>query len=293
MGLDIRGYMARIPKLERFPTVDGLNDALAQLAAAQPELVRQKRVGSSQLGEPLLLTSIGDALDDSSVPNAFVFGMPHPNEPIGMATVQQLTRLLSSDAELRGALGYNWHFVPVADPDGTRLNEGWFGGPFTRGHYARHFYRPAPDQQVEWTFPFAYKRQYFDRALPETQALMRVIDELRPAFMFSLHNAEHGGVYYYVSRPAEPLYQTLQDIPAWEGLPLHRGEPELPKLLQEVAPATFVMPSAQEMYDFIEQFGGDPAANPMGGSSGATRHAWHVLSRGRDALLGRSARQRP
>src|SRR4051794_18702449 len=99
MALDIRGYMAGIPEIERFPTVDGLNDALAQLAATQPTLVRQKRVGTSQLGEPLLLTSLGDALDDPRVPNAFVFGMPHPNEPIGMATVQQLTRLLSDDAE--------------------------------------------------------------------------------------------------------------------------------------------------------------------------------------------------
>ena len=31
------------------------------------------------------------------------------------------------------------------------------------------------------------------------------------------------------------------------------------------------------MYDFIEQFGGDPAANPMGGSSDSYRQAaWHV-----------------
>lgn len=265
MTLDIREQMARVPEVARFPTVDELHAALAGLAARHPGLVRQKRVGTSRLGEPILLTSLGDDLAGDA-PNAFVFGMPHPNEPIGMLTVLELTRRLCDDAELRRALGYTWHVIPVADPDGTRLNEGWFGGPFTRGHYARHFYRPAPDQQVEWTFPFSYKRAYFDRVLPETQALMRVIDELRPAFMFSLHNAEHGGVYYYISRPAAPLYQLLQDIPGWEGLPLHLGEPELP-MLTPVAPAVFVMPSSEELYDFTERFGGDPTATRMGGSS--------------------------
>ena len=105
-----------------------------------------------------------------------------------------LGRLLCEDDALRDELGFSWHIMPCIDPDSTRLNEGWFAGPFTRRHYARHFFRPAPDQQVEWTFPLAYKSAYFDRTLPETEALMRVIDELRPELMYSLHNAEHGGV---------------------------------------------------------------------------------------------------
>src|SRR5690606_37540367 len=127
---------------------------------------------------------------------------------------------------LREALDYTWHFIPTVDPDGSRLNEGWFAGPFNRTHYARHFFRPAAHQQVEWTFPFAYKRAFFDKVLPETLALMRVIDELKPEFMYSLHNAEYGGVYYYLSDQAEPLYGLLGEIPGWEGLPLHLGEPE-------------------------------------------------------------------
>ena len=75
-----------------------------------------------------------------------------------------------------------------------RLNEGWLKGPFVRSHYGRHFYRPAGEEQVEWTFPFEYKKAYFDAVLPETLALMRQIDKRKPTLMCSLHNGELGGV---------------------------------------------------------------------------------------------------
>lgn len=259
--MDIRAYMASVPEMDRFYTVDELHQAMRDVADAYPDLASLRRIGTSRLGEPLHLLSIG-----SGSRNAFIFGMPHPNEPIGAMMVVHLTRLLCEDAALREALDYTWHFIPTVDPDGSRLNEGWFAGPFKRSHYARHFFRPASHQQVEWTFPFSYKRAFFDTVLPETLALMRVIDELKPELMYSLHNAEYGGVYYYLSRPAEPLYELLGEIPGWEGLPLHLGEPEMP-MLREVAPAVYIMPSKQEMYDWIEQFGGDPAARGGGDSS--------------------------
>ena len=85
--------------------------------------------------------------------DALVFGLPHPNEPIGGLTAVHLARRLADDADLRERLGHRWHVVACIDPDGLRLNEGWLAGPFTREHYLRHFYRPAGDEQVEWTFP--------------------------------------------------------------------------------------------------------------------------------------------
>lgn len=260
-SLDIRAYMSAVPDMERFYTVDELHQAMRDVAEQFPDLATLRRVGTSRLGEPLHLLSIG-----SGSQNAFVFGMPHPNEPIGAMMIVHLTRLLCEDASLREALDFTWHFIPTVDPDGSRLNEGWFAGPFKRSHYARHFFRPAGHQQVEWTFPFSYKRAYFDAVLPETLALMRVIDEVKPEFMYSLHNAEYGGVYYYLSRPAESLHALLGELPGWEGLPLHLGEPEMP-MLEEVAPAVFIMPSKEMMYDWTEQFGGDPAARAGGASS--------------------------
>jgi hypothetical protein len=259
--IDIRGYMSRVPEMERFLTVDELRRDMAALAEAHPELARLRRVGTSRLGEPIEMLTIGNGSRQ-----ALLFGCPHPNEPIGAMLVHHLAHLLCEDAELRGSLDYTWNLIACIDPDGTRLNEAWFAGPFTPTMYARHFYRPTATEQVEWTFPIAYKNLYFDRTLPETQALMRVIDELRPAFMFSLHNAGFGGVYYYISDPAEPLYPVFHQLPEWEGLALDLGEPEVP-WMTTFAPAIYDMVTAREAYDFTEQHGGDPAKHPMGTSS--------------------------
>ena len=68
----------------------------------------------------------------------------------------------STTAVFRDLLGHRWHVVACIDPDGLRLNEGWLAGPFTRGHYLRHFYRSAGDEQIEWTFPVDHKAAYFD-----------------------------------------------------------------------------------------------------------------------------------
>lgn len=271
--MDIRAYMAQIPEMPRFLAVDELHADLARLAERYPDLVRLRRVGTSRLGEPLHLLSIGQGRH-----NAFLFGCPHPNEPIGAMMVHHLTNLFCRDAALRESLDYTWHVIPCVDPDGTRLNEGWFAGPYTPMNYARHFYRPAPDQQVEFTFPVAYKRRYFDRALPETQMLMRAIDELRPRFMFSLHNGGFGGVSYYISRAAEPLYDTFRQVPAWEGLPLGLGEPEAP-YMPELAPAIFRMPASGEIYDQLEAHGADPTQTAIGASSNdyASRYGTFTL----------------
>lgn len=259
--MDIFGYTRAVPDIDRFLTVDELHNNLEDLSARYPEIVRRRRVGTSRLGEPLHLVSIGRGSK-----NAFLFGCPHPNEPIGAMMVHHLAHLLCDDATLRESLDYTWHLIPCVDPDGTRLNEAWFAGPFTPRNYARHFFRPASEQQVEWTFPVAYKRLYFDRTLPETEMLMRVIDDLQPTLMVSLHNAGFGGVYYYVSDPAEPIYETFHRLPESEGLPLNLGEPETP-YMEPLHPAIFRMPTSRGSYDYLEANGVDPTHRSSGTSS--------------------------
>jgi len=259
--LDIRQYMAAVPEMERFLTVDELNDDFARIAREHPEIARLERVGSSQLGEPIRMLSIG-----SGERNILLFACPHPNEPIGAMLVHHLARILCDDADLRDGMGFTWNLIACVDPDGTRLNEGWFAGPFTISNYARNFYRPAPHQQVEWTFPNFYKQNYFDRSLPESEMLMRVIDRLQPVVMGSLHNAGFGGVYYYISRDEPDLYPTFHELPTWEDLPLRMGEPEVP-YATEFAPAIFRMISTAEGYDYLEANGGDVSQHSQGGSS--------------------------
>lgn len=261
MGLDIRSYMAAVPEMDRFLTVDELNADFARIAREYSGIARLERVGSSKLGDPIHMLSIG-----SGARNILLFACPHPNEPIGAMLVHHLAQVLCDDADLRDGHGYAWNLITCVDPDGTRLNEGWFNGPFTVSNYARNFYRPAGHKQVEWTFPNFHMTNYFDRSLPESQMLMRVIDRLKPVLMGSLHNAGFGGVYYYLSHEEPGLYPTFYDLPMWEDLPLRLGEPEVPYAVQ-YAPAIFKMTSAAEAYDYMEANGADMSDYSHGGSS--------------------------
>ncbi len=253
--------MAAVPEMDRFLTVDELNADFERIAGEYPEIATLERVGSSQLGEPISMLSIG-----KGERNVLLFACPHPNEPIGAMLVHHFARLLCEDADLRDELGYTWNLITCVDPDGTRLNEGWFSGPFTVDNYARNFYRPASHKQVEWTFPNFYKQNYFDQSLPESEMLMRVIDRLKPVLMGSLHNAGFGGVYYYLSRDVPALHSIFHELPEWEGLPLSLGEPEVPYAV-EYAPAIFELITTAQSYDYMEANGGDMSDFSQGGSS--------------------------
>lgn len=250
-----------VPDFWAFPLVDELVHQLHQLASRYPQVAWAERVGTSRLGEPIPALRV-----EGGEREALVFGGVHPNEPIGGLTALHLAESLLATPPLRERLGYSWTIIPCIDPDGTRLNEGWFKGPFVRSHYGRNFYRPAGDQQVEWTFPFQYKNAYFDAVMPETFALMRLIDERKPALMCSLHNGELGGVYYYLSGPLPKVYPDLQAIPCRFGLPLDRGEPEVP-YVERFADAIYGMIRREDSYDFAEATGTDPLSDHSGASS--------------------------
>ncbi len=218
-----------VPAYDAFAGVDELHAGLRDIAARYPDVARLRRCGSSRQGDPLWCLTVGEP--DRSLPEALAFGLPHPNEPIGGLTALHLAERLCADRGLRDRLGHRWRIVDCADPDGLRLNEGWLRGPFTRSHYARNFFRPAGRDQVEWTFPINHEEAYFDDPIPETQALMRLIDEHRPALVASLHNSELGGAYYWLSRAEPALHPILQAVPRHLGIPLDRGEPEAPDLV--------------------------------------------------------------
>jgi hypothetical protein len=255
--------LSDLAPIDAFPTVDEVRAFTARLAAQYPDRVVIRDIGRSRQGDPIQLVSIEA---DSSRGPVLVIGQPHPNEPIGMATIIAMCERLASDPAALEATGASWHFVPCADPDGTRLNEGWFAGPWTREHYARNFYRPASDTQVEWTFPFSTDGFTVDAPMPETRALMTAIDEVHPVVAASLHNGELGGAYYYATSGADDLYPQLADLCVAHDIPLHMGDPETP-LSVVLAPAVYSVPTARQIYDLALAIGADPAALVSGGSS--------------------------
>jgi len=223
------------------PTVDQVVSEVEKLAADRPEVCRTRRIGTSRLGEPLRMLSVGHGRR-----NALVVGCPHPNEPIGLRTVLDLARRVVTTPELREGIDFSWHFVPCIDPDGTRLNEGWFDGPLTIRGYHENFYRPAFEDQPEWTFPVLDERAFFDRTLSETEALARVIDELRPSFQCSLHNADFGGVFFILNGGLPGMGEDLGQVAAAQGVPLSLG-PVDTLGWETAAPAVYLMPPAETL----------------------------------------------
>lgn len=256
-----------VPDYPAFMTVAELDAASAELARRYPDRVLLSEIGRSRDGRAITCLRIG-----RGGRRALLFGFPHPNEPIGSLMLDYLAEQLAADEELAAAFDFTWYIVKCADPDGATLNEGWFKGPFTPLNYALHFYRPAGNEQVEWTFPIEYKTLRFDRPIPETQALMKVIDQARPDFLYSLHNAGFGGVYFYVSGECPDLYAPFQALARAEDLPLALGEPEMP-YAKKFADAIYEMPGTRATYDYLEKYSGKDPAELIGAGTSSVDYA--------------------
>jgi len=119
-------------------------------------------------------------------------------------------------------------------------------------NYARHHYRPPTFQQIEWNFPVDYKTLQFHDPVPETQALMALMEQIRPDFVFSLHNSGFGGAYFYITEEAPSLYDPFHKLVESQDLPLHLGEPEMP-YMSMYANAIFKNTGIAEEYDYLRQ----------------------------------------
>ncbi|MEV8631909.1 M14 family zinc carboxypeptidase [Streptosporangium sp. NPDC051023] len=222
----LKQYLGRVPDASRFPTLPEIEDRLRRIHARHPETTALKVIGTSRGGRPLTMLSVGVGVARGDR-HAVVTGMPHPNEPTGTLGALALGDLLAADPSLVEELGLVWHLVPCVDPDGAALNYGWYGGPYTRRHYAEHIYRPPFPEQYEWTF----RRPDLDppglEPIPESAAVAAVIDELRPTLLITMHNGETGGLFAYVTHDLPGLVDGLGETGEATGLPIHGGPPEL------------------------------------------------------------------
>ena len=256
------GILECIPQYQEFPTLDELQASSARLVAEFPQVAQLQVVGTSSEGRLIELLTIGQGRR-----NALFLGAPHPNEPIGILTLEFLSRLLCERSDLREQLDCTFLIVKASDPDGLALNEGWFKGTFSPLTYALNYYRPPQDEQVEWGFPIHYKTLHFTTPPAETRAVMQLMQHYRPEFLYSLHNASFCGVYFYLSRHLPTLFPQLHQLVANHQLPLHQGEPEVP-YIQAWDRAIYPLFGAQEGYDFMaKNLGEDPAPYLSTGTS--------------------------
>ncbi|MFK4145297.1 M14 family zinc carboxypeptidase [Streptomyces sp. NPDC004065] len=199
--------------LHRYPLVDELGARAAALVARHPRDARLRRVGTSRAGTPLWLLSVGHGPRQ-----ALVVAGPHANEPVGGATVLRLAERVLTAGGAGEDTDVTWNLLLCLDPDGSRRNEDWLTGPYTLGHYFRHFFRPGFLEQPEWLPDGAASA-----ALPETRALLAVQDELRPFLQVSLHGVDVGGGFVEVTDELPGLARRLAHTAARLGIPRELG----------------------------------------------------------------------
>jgi hypothetical protein len=260
--MTLSDILERIPDYQEFPILEELRESSVRLVEEFPQVAHLQVIGTSTEGRPIELLTIGHGKR-----TALLLGAPHPNEPIGVLTLEFLSRLLCERSDLREQLDCTFLIVKASDPDGLALNEGWFKGAFSPLKYVLNYYRPPQDEQVEWGFPIHYKTLHFTTPPAETRAVIQLMERYRPDFLFSLHNASFCGVYFYLSRHLPALFPQLHQLVADQGLPLHNGEPEVP-YIQAWDRAIYPLFGAQEGYDFLEKnLGEDPAPYLSTGTS--------------------------
>ena len=105
--MDLRRYLAQVPDYDRFLTVDEMHAGLDRLAADYPDITTLRRVGTSTLGEPIRMLSVG-----SGSRHALLFGCPHPNEPIGGMLIHLFLRTGLPERRAAGCLRLHLAFHP-------------------------------------------------------------------------------------------------------------------------------------------------------------------------------------
>ncbi|MFG2474632.1 M14 family zinc carboxypeptidase [Streptomyces fagopyri] len=194
----------------RYPSVTEIVSSARALTAHRPDLCTLRQVGVSRAGRPLHLLSVGHAQRA-----VLVVAGAHANEPAGGSTLLSLAERAVYDVELR--TDTSWHFLLCADPDGASLHV--TPAPRTLLDYHLGFFRPAGPEQPEWS-PSVLPP---DRLPPETRALTRVIDELRPYLQATLHGTDLGGSWVQLTKDIPGLAEPFAKSAAELHIPVETG----------------------------------------------------------------------
>jgi hypothetical protein len=195
-----------VPDYREYLTYDELSSSSQRLAKENPKTVRLLKLGESRAGRPIDCLKIGEGKH-----HALIYGFPNPEEPVGGLLIDYFSQKLAESVSLLRELDYTWYFVKCIDPDGAKLNEGFLKGPLTPYNFAMNYYRTPEQLAGEENFPYRFGDIDFNNPVPETKALMKIMDQTSLDFISGLHNMKWGGITYQVSDPCPRLYAPLQD----------------------------------------------------------------------------------
>jgi hypothetical protein len=260
--IDVDEALRGLPHFERIPSVAELRQFVEGLAAdSRFEYVV---AGTSAGGQPIYHVRFG-----RGAVKALLVGFPHCQEPIGGLTAVGLMNLLRNGNRALLEAGVEWHIVPCIDPDGAILNEGWTQQPFELDRYTRNLYLQPPGDQVDLSFPIAYKDLARDQPSREAAVLKRILDRVRPDFFFTLHNARIGGAFSFTTHDlGARSYDRIHDLLRRHDMPIQK-RPIWKEVCPPFAEGIVEMFSVRKFYDYLEGTGSSPAENlrDMGAAS--------------------------
>ncbi len=207
LGLCVAGCSARpgmlradeLPRAERAARAPSRQEAVPSAVAdgrvAEPR--RTVQVGRSVEGEPLILHLFGTG------PNpTLILGGIHGDEPASAYVAERLVALLKEHPEARGSATVA--VLPRANPDGlarrTRKNAN--GVDLNRNLPAANWRKRSPNR---WDYGGPTPSSE-----PETRALLRAIEMLRPARIVSIHSIRRGRKCNNFDGPAEDLARLME-----------------------------------------------------------------------------------
>jgi len=242
INMKLSQILDAVPNYQHFMTVKELQKSSEAISGKHQDC-EWIPLGKSREGRMIYCLKMG-----KGAKNALFVAYPHPNEPMGAMTIEFISYFLAENPDFLKNSGYSWYFIKAIDIDGAVLNEGWYSEAYDPALRAKNYYRPPFEEQIEWSYPIEYKKLKFTNSPPETRILMKIMDNIKPDFYFSLHNAGFCGVYYYMSHPEPEVYNDYTALVKQEGLPIHLGDPEM-AFVNTVAPGIYDVMYVKEAYD--------------------------------------------
>ena len=205
VGID--EILKNVPDWQHYYTVDELKQSTHRLATEYPDKVEVIQLGESAKGEMIECLKIGNGRY-----NALIHGFPNTEEPYGGNLLDYFSRALVENDSVRRELDYTWYLIKCSDPDGARLNEKFQKGPLTPLNFTLNYYRTPSSLAPESCFPFRFGPLDLNRPVPETRALMKLLDRIPFDFVSSLHMMKWGGISYQLPHACPELYAPLQNV---------------------------------------------------------------------------------
>jgi len=244
--IDVPAVLREVPDFQTFCSVQKLHELISALQ--NDSRFQITVIGDSVHGVPIHHVRFGRGRI-----KALIVGFPHCMEPIGGLTVFSLLTLLGRSNRTLLEADVEWNVIPCVDPDGALLNEGWTQKRFSLENRMKHYYLQPLADQVDTSFPIAYKKNVWERPSKEARILMDVLESVRPDFFFSLHNAQMGGAFYYLSRDIGHRFcSQIRQLLEANRFPLQR-RPMWREVCSEFSPGFVEFPWRWKRYDYLEQ----------------------------------------